>query len=675
MSKTLRFRSGPQKQSRLRIDHEAGIISGVAIITQGKTKPPMSGSGPIMIDGVTLSQVAAAVNAQDTGIKARLTHPTDDSMDDLPTRLGYVRNARVDGNTVRGDLVFYDATGEAARRLLAICEHDPSSCGLSIAMDHGQYHLDQQTQALRVTALSGVDIVGEPAANPAGMLSADISEDTELKGTDMDNEMEFSEQQMQFLHENGLPVDASPETIIKFIESLSDDQKAELKGKVEHLGPSTIPTELSAERRRCSLILGMASRAGKPTAWAQERIQAGASVEDVAEAIQLSTKRTPADMQTTTTTVTGGNDLNLSSIGPAVSDALSRRMGAKIKNPHPRAIQFEGRSLTEVGRLWLSSLGVHDAQNLSRAQLAAKMMRSRGLALSQSTSDFPSLMADSLGKALRNAYDQYPQSWQAWCGRRVAPDFKEIKSIQLHSYPTPIEKPEGDDITYVSLDESQEVYRLKTYSNGTKLTREAIVNDDLSAFDSLPRSASAACRRLEDDLAYVPITGNAALSDNVALFATAHANIGTGALTQASLGAGRVKMALQTDAKGTVLNLRPRTLLVPVVLEDLANQLVSSQELRTTEADTSYVTNTYSFLSGLQVVADPRLDQNSSTQWYLASDPQVCDTVELAFLQGEESPVVEEDDDFDSDTRRFKVRHNVAAKALDHRGLYRSSGS
>lgn len=81
------------------------------------------------------------------------------------------------------------------------------------------------------------------------------------------------------------------------------------------------------------------------------------------------------------------------------------------------------------------------------------------------------------------------------------------------------------------------------------------------------------------------------------------------------------------------------------------------------------------FANKLQVIPSARLDTDSTTQWYLTADPAEIDTVEVAFLEGEETPVVEEEDEFDSDVRKVKVRHNIAAKAIDHRGMVRSSGS
>ncbi|MFI4860122.1 MAG: Mu-like prophage major head subunit gpT family protein, partial [Phycisphaerales bacterium JB063] len=656
--------------SSLTVDADAGVIYGAAIITLGRTLPSAGDGSRMQVDRVTLQQVADAVNAGPC--KVRMTHAELHADDDLPYRVGWIEKARVVGDKVVGDVHFYSPSDPDAARILAIAASDPGSFGLSISTNRFSI---EPGDLLRVQGLSAVDLVGTPAANPAGLLSA-------KQGT---NTMDFTAEQLAVLTDMGMAPDADAAA---FYEGLDDEAKAKVDAAKKPEGddaalpgtgdptlaasgkPSGQNSLVLAERTRCLTIRGIAAKAGRDEAWITQCINSGASAEAAALSAINTLNREPHNMPTSTTTTTGGYDLNLNSIGPAVTDALALRLGARLKQAHPRHVEFAHRPLVETGRLWLGAMGVRNAMNMAPGQVADALLRSRTLALSQSTSDFPNILADALGKSLRNMYEEYPSTWGMWAGRRAHPDFKQIKVNQLHSLPTPILLPEGDETTYVSIGESKEVYELATYSIGTTLTRQAIINDDLSAFDRLPQMASGACRRLEDDLCYQVLTANANMGDNVALFATAHSNIGTGALTNANLSSGRKAMAKQTDAEGAVLNLRPSHLIVPVDIEDEARALVAATELRQKgSSDAEYTTNPYAFVSTLKVTSDPRLDADSEDQWYLASDPRVCDTVELCFLEGEETPVVMEEEDFDSDVKRFRVRHNVAGKAIDWRGL------
>jgi hypothetical protein len=87
----------------------------------------------------------------------------------------------------------------------------------------------------------------------------------------------------------------------------------------------------------------------------------------------------------------------------------------------------------------------------------------------------------------------------------------------------------------------------------------------------------------------------------------------------------------------------------------------------------------------LTVIAEPRLETGitigsataagSSTAWYLASSPDQVDIIELAMLDGQEGPLVESRIGFDIDGLEIKCRHDVGAKVIDHRGLYKNDGS
>ncbi|ESY71900.1 hypothetical protein X740_33620, partial [Mesorhizobium sp. LNHC221B00] len=79
------------------------------------------------------------------------------------------------------------------------------------------------------------------------------------------------------------------------------------------------------------------------------------------------------------------------------------------------------------------------------------------------------------------------------------------------------------------------------------ITRQAIINDDMSVFTRIPSRMGRAAIRTVGNLVYAVLTANAAMSDGVALFHTNHKNIGTGAIAMASLDAARAKMALQKD--------------------------------------------------------------------------------------------------------------------------------
>jgi hypothetical protein len=72
----------------------------------------------------------------------------------------------------------------------------------------------------------------------------------------------------------------------------------------------------------------------------------------------------------------------------------------------------------------------------------------------------------------------------------------------------------------------------------------------------------------------------------------------------------------------------------------------------------------------LRVVASPYLDANNSTNWYAIADNSLIDTVEISFLSGEESPVLESDYNIRNDSYIYTVRQSFAAAVIEHRGIF-----
>jgi hypothetical protein len=612
--------------------------------------------------------------------------------------------------------------------LYSIAENDPASCGLSIVSNTAMLEKSEQSPTgivLRLNQIDAVDWVGEPAANPAGMLSAKLE-------TAKDNRM-LTPEQIAFLTEAGLPEGSDEAATTAFIEALDEVKGAEYaalateeeevatleadedkkpdvaagEGKDEDdKKPAVMSAKdvnaavgvaLKADRTRTKKIQGIAIKAGKDQAWVAKQIDSDTSVGDIALSALNTLNRGPNDMTTSKTTV--GADNNRDTLGQAVQDAILLRAGVRqfvktdaqggivlsadrrpeIRAAHERAIEFRGHSIIEMGRRFLTALGYRKADSMGKTELATLLMsRSKmaaampGVYLAHSTSDFPSLLADSMGKTLRQEYALAPDTWSQWCRSTTAPDFKDQKRLQLSEAADLAEIPEGDEYTYAALSESKETYALSTYGKGIKFTRQMLINDDLSAFDRVPRLMGRAAARKVEGLAIAVLTANAALNaDDVALFHATHANLTTGALSVSSLGSARSLLRKQTSLGSTdPLELTPRFLIVPESISTTAEQLVGS----TVDPSLSNAAMN-PFANKLQVIPSARLDSDSAAQWYLAADPAQVDTVEVAFLEGEETPVVEEEDDFDSDVRKVKVRHNVAAKAIDYRGIVRSSGA
>jgi hypothetical protein len=89
------------------------------------------------------------------------------------------------------------------------------------------------------------------------------------------------------------------------------------------------------------------------------------------------------------------------------------------------------------------------------------------------------------------------------------------------------------------------------------------------------------------------------------------------------------------------LGLTPAVLLVPAALEFTAKQILVSEEISRIASQDQLATGNPYRDSGIIAVAEPRLDADSATSWYLCSLPMWSAFI-AAFLDGRQGCVVEE---------------------------------
>lgn len=358
-------------------------------------------------------------------------------------------------------------------------------------------------------------------------------------------------------------------------------------------------------------------------------------------------------------------------IAAGMADALLHRMSPSVKltdNGH----RFRGMSILEMARDLLGAQGVN-VRGMERMTLAGQALQFR----SMGTADFPSIMANVGNKRLRQAYEQNPASYKIWARRAAnALNFKPISVVQMSSAPDLLQVNEHGEFKYGTMSDGSETYALVTHGRIVNLTRQAIVNDDLRAFDVSLAGFGASAARLENRLVYAQLTGNAPLADGIALFDDAHKNLGKGStsgLQLSSLAMMRSAMRKQVGLQSEILNLSPSFLIVPTALEQDAYQLTSANYVPARAADVS------EFRQGgrtsLEPVVEPLLDSVSATAWYAAANNSQIDTVEYCYLDGAEGPQIEVQNGFSVDGMSMKCRLDFAAKAIDFRGLYKANGA
>jgi hypothetical protein len=363
----------------------------------------------------------------------------------------------------------------------------------------------------------------------------------------------------------------------------------------------------------------------------------------------------------------------------AIENALLHRMhphvaATKTSAEHgfklsEEARQYRGMSMLDTAKAFLNHRGVRTS-GMSKMEIAGLALGLRGGY--HSTSDFANLLADLPNKLLRQAYLEAPQTFSPITRMMTLADFKKARLLQLGEAPALLAVGEHGEYLDGTMGDSKEEIQLQTYGRKFSITRQALVNDDTDAFSRIPMAFGRQARNKESDLVWAEITNNAAMGDTVTLFHSTHANLSasSNAIAVASIGAGRTAMRKQTGLDGvSLMNLDPKTLIVPAAKETIADQFVSQNLLA------SQSSNINPFAGKLAVVAEPRLDANSGTAWYLAASPDQIDIIVLATLEGESGPRVDSRIGFDVDGVEIKISHDIAAKVVDFRGLWKDPGA
>lgn len=436
-----------------------------------------------------------------------------------------------------------------------------------------------------------------------------------------------------------------------------------------------------AERERTTAISETADKLNLRDLGA-EHIKAGTSVEEFrklaidamhhaeARALPSGMPRTGADVRVSV------SDENAQKRDAAIENAILHRADPETELTADGR-DYRGLSLIELARDVLEARGIR-TRGMGRMEVAAAALQARSGGLI-STSDFAVILSNVANKTLRKAYEAAPKTYLPLVTVTSVADFKAVTRAQLGEAPSLEKVGEHGEFKRGSIGDAGETYRVETFGKIIGLTRQTIVNDDMAALTRLPRAFGVQAASLESDLVWAEILANRPMGDGVVLFHAQHGNLGTAAaLGLGPISKARTAMAKQTGLDGkTVLNIRPSFLLLPPELETDAEQFLA----QITPTKTSDVVP--ASLRSLTPISEARLSggiaragiAGSATAFYLAASKAQIDLIELAYLDGQQGVYTETRQGFDVDGVELKVRLDVGAKVIDHRGLHKNAGA
>lgn len=410
---------------------------------------------------------------------------------------------------------------------------------------------------------------------------------------------------------------------------------------------------IEAERTRTTEIRTLVSSVGLDNEVAEDFIKRGVTIEDSRKLVleRLAKKDEETPIRSNVRITQDERDTRAA----ALENALSHRANPGAVQLSDAGRQFRGLSLLEIAREFIGP----SARGLTKMEVAERALHS--------TSDFTNVLANVANKSLRQGYADTKRSFQPFCRQVTLPDFKQVQRTALSNGPNLKQVVEGGEYEYGTFTDGKEVYRLFTYGRIVAITREAIINDDLDAFTRTPAKMAAASARLENRMVYDILLQNPVLGDGVALFHADHDNLTNALLGIDGWGTMRKLARLQTDPSGEdALNLELKYLIAPASLEVKALQLQ-------TQLVANDITKVNPYSNRFEIITEAYLDTVDAVSFYGAIDPSQGDTIEYAYLEGQTGPYIETREGFTRDGLEIKVRHDFAAKAIDFRGLAKST--
>ncbi|MFT4015215.1 MAG: peptidase U35 [Paracoccus sp. (in: a-proteobacteria)] len=434
--------------------------------------------------------------------------------------------------------------------------------------------------------------------------------------------------------------------------------------------PADVEAIRAEERTRVSTIMTLCARHGLDAAFQSDLIARGVSVADAREAVLdklVDNDTSGRTVELAPAQARGNGDI---AYRDAMTEALTHRANPGAGQISSGAREFRGLSLMEMARHAVERSGTRTG-GMSKMELAGAALGQRAGVGYHGTSDFPSILANVANKTLRDAYASTPRTFAAWARRATITDFRPVQRTQLGGAPDLQKVLESGEFQYGTIGEGKEVYALASYGRIIAFTRQSLINDDLDAFARVPAAFGASAADLESDIVYSILMQNPNMGDGTALFHANHGNLGTASvISEAALAAAYRAFGQQKGTEERLISVLPRFILVPPGSRSVEAR---KQVTATTPSSTSDV-NTFS--GRLEVIEEPRLIPAAGQDpWFLAADPARIDTVEYAYLDGQEGVFTETRMGFEVDGIEIKARHDFAAKAIDWRGLWKNPGA
>ncbi len=293
-----------------------------------------------------------------------------------------------------------------------------------------------------------------------------------------------------------------------------------------------------------------------------------------------------------------------------------------------------------------------------------------------STISLTGILSNVANKTMLSAFNAVASVAGRIAAETDVADFKEVTRYRMTGVGI-FEKvgPDGE-LKHATMSEESFTNRVETYGKMITLTRQMIINDDLGAFLQIPRLIGRMSALKREEALFELL-----LSNPGSFFGAGNNNFISGSLTNLSIDALTDAEQLfldQTDSEGKPILLVPKTLLVPTSLKVTAEHLMTETRVNQLTAVPELASNPHA--GKFEVVTSPYLNAqgltgSSAEAWWLFANPADVAAIEIAYLRGKRSPVIESGEtDFNTLGVKWRGYFDFGVALQDSRGAVKSKG-
>ena len=305
-------------------------------------------------------------------------------------------------------------------------------------------------------------------------------------------------------------------------------------------------------------------------------------------------------------------------------------------------------------------------------KVTGRIEAAQRLKASLTTASFDAILGDSITRKMVKEYAAAGlDDWRKIVEVVPVSDFRTQRRVRFGGYGNLPTVAQSGPYSALTSPTDEEATYSPTKRGGTEdLTLEMIKNDDVGAIRRIPQRLGRAAARTLHEFVFDFLATNPTIYDATALFTAGHGNLGSAALDATSLAARRRAMLKQAEMDSAKrLGIPPKYIITPVDLDKTAYDLIIPPN------DGSYTPTAPDYMKKWALEMIVVAYWTDTNNWYLSANPADIPTIEVGFMDGNETPELFVQDlpnvgsMFNNDKLTYKIRHIYGGGVVDFRGL------